>query len=362
MQIIKKLIILLCLVFTMTSCSYFFINKNVKKEDTKDIPKDILLSDEKSNNITFFQLDTIISIKLSEPVDQQILDNCEKIVADIHQKMSPELKGSELSKINQNAGKKSVKVSELTFEVIEKSLKYSEMSDGKFDISIRPLIKAWGIGSENETVPDDETLAKLSKKINYKNIILNKEEKTVFLKEEGCEIDLGGIAKGYSADLVANYLKSEGIESGILDFGGNIFALGKKTNGKPWKVGIKNPLDPKSKPFCAVSVVDKTVVTSGIYERYFEKDGKIYHHIMDVDNGKPINNGLISVTVIGNSSIDADAMSTTLFTLGLEEGLKKANKISEISAIFVNSNSEVYISENLKENFRLLNDNFKLMN
>lgn len=354
MHIIKKIIILLSLVLILSSCSYFIIKEN------SNIPE-ISKKNEKSDNITFFQLDTIISIRLSKAVDSKILEHCEEIVADIHQKMSPELAESEVSKINQNAGKKSVKVSELTFEVIEKSIEYSKMSDGKFDISIRPLITAWSIGNENENIPSDEVLSKLVKKIDYKNIVLDKENTTVFIKEEGCAIDLGGIAKGYSVDLVANYLKNEGIDSGILDFGGNIFALGKKSKDKNWKVGIKNPLNPNSKPFCAVEVADKTVVTSGVYERFFEKNGKIYHHIMDTDNGKPINNGLVSVSVIADSSIDADAMSTMLFTLGLEKGLKKVNEISEISAIFVNSKSEVFISNNLKDNFILLDDYFRLV-
>ncbi len=350
MQKIKKIIILLVLVLIMSSCSYFIINEN---SDNKD---------KKIKTISFFQLDTIINIKLSEPVNEEILKNCEKIVSDIHMKMSPELKDSEISKINRNAGKKAVKVSKYTFEVIEKSIKYSKMSNGKFDISIRPLITAWSIGNKDENIPSDEVLSKLIKKVDYQNIVIDKKNKTVFIKEEGCSIDLGGIAKGYSADLVAQYLKSEDINSGILDFGGNIFVLGEKTNGKPWKVGIRNPFKSEAKAFCTIDVIDKTIVSSGIYERFFKKDGETYHHIMNVDTGKPINNGLVSVSVIGNTSIDADALSTMFFTSGLENGLSKANEMSDISAIFVNKNKEVYISDNLKNNFNIIDDNFTLMN
>ncbi len=321
------------------------------------------------NSIKFFSLDTIISINLPAPVSApSLLLETEKIVNDIYDKMSPELTGSDISKINENAGIRHVKVSDDTFFVIEKALQYSKLSDGQFDISIRPVITAWGIGSENEGIPNKDELAKLLGYVDYKNIEIDKDKKTVYLKDKNSAIDLGGIAKGYAADKVVSHLKENGMTTAILDFGGNIFMMGQKDAVTAWTVGIKDPFGHTGKPFCIVKVSDKTVVTSGIYERYFEKDGKIYHHILSKETGAPVDNGLASVSVIADASIDADALSTMLFTLGVEKGMEKINSIANTEAIFVNMDAEVFISDGLVPideastdgNFKIIDEGFTL--
>ncbi len=347
MKTYKIFITFLVILLIFTSCSENTSNKNE-------------FTNKQTDKITFFSLDTVITISLTKKVDDEILQNCKGIVNEIYEKMSPEINTSEVYKINENAGIKPVKVSELTFEVIEKSLKYSKLSSGNFDITIRPVIKAWGIGTDNPKIPDNNTLKQLVKKIDYKNIVIDDKKKTVFIKEKNCSIDLGGIAKGYCADKVADYLRQNKIENGILDFGGNIFALGKKEDKKLWKVGIKNPITADPSPFGYLEATNKTVVTSGIYERFFEKDGNVYHHILSTKDGKPINNDLVSVSVIGESSIDADALSTMLFTLGLNKGLDTANNIKDISAIFVTKDKKVYTTENFKGKFKILNKDFEL--
>ncbi len=374
-----RIILLSLLISVLLSSCYFNTSKKIEDEpETKKISNEVKEKSEdrkgfktiaSDNSIKFFSLDTIISINLPPPVSSpNLLLDAEKIVDDIHDKMSPELASSDISKINENAGIKPVKVSDDTFFVIERALEYSKLSDGQFDISIRPIITAWGIGSENERIPSDSELSELLGYVDYKNIEIDKDEKTVYLRDKNSAIDLGGIAKGYAADKVAMHLKENGMNSAILDFGGNIFMLGQKYENIPWTVGIKDPLGHSGQPFCIVKVSDKTVVTSGIYERYFEKDGKLYHHILSKETGAPVDNGLASVSVVADASIDADALSTMLFTLGVEKGMEKINSIANTEAIFVNMDGEVFISDGLEPiteakpdgNFKIIDEGFKL--
>ncbi len=308
-----------------------------------------------------FFLGTIIDIKIYNDVDEEIFDNIFSILENIENKMSINLEESEVININNNAGNSFVKVSDETFYVVQKGLYYSELSKGNFDISIGPLVKLWGIGTEDAKVPTTEELNSTLENVNYKNVSIDEENSSVKLANGNMILDLGGIAKGYAADVIASYLQEQGVTSAIINLGGNVYALGSK-GGKNWSLGVQNPFDSRGSYFGVLNVKDKTVVTSGIYERYFEENGVSYHHILSPYTGYPINNSLVSVSIITDNSIDADALSTTTFSLGLQEGINLIESIENTEAIFVDKDYNVYTTSGLKDNFTITNNDFKLAN
>jgi thiamine biosynthesis lipoprotein len=310
---------------------------------------------------TNFLLDTLIQITAYGDNASNAIDQAYDRINDIQKKMTASGDDSEVIDINKKAGKDFQKVSPDTFYVIKKGLYYSQSSHGRFDITIGPLVKLWGIGTDKARVPSRAEIKNALGHINYKNVVLNENENSVMLKEPGMAIDLGAIAKGYAADEVVRILKANGIKSAAADLGGNIYVLGKKPNGSPWKIGIQDPFEPRGNTFATVDVADKTLVTSGVYERYFIKDGKRYHHILDTSTGYPVDNGLVSVTIISDSSIDADGLSTTVFALGLKDGMKYVEKVPHIEAVFVTKDRKVYTSSGIeKYNFKIINSQFRL--
>lgn len=234
--------------------------------------------------------------------------------------LSPYIDTSEIFNVNKNAHLSPVKVSDETFYVIKKALEFSEKTDGAFDITVKPLTELWNIKSETPVVPSDDMISDALSKVDYTNVVA--ENNTVFFKKEGMRIDPGGAAKGYAADKAAEVVKGAGINNAILDLGGNVYALGKSEKNAPWKIGLQDPSGERGKYFKAVELSDKTCVTSGSYERYFEKDGKIYHHILNPKTGYPADTGLISVSITGTSSFEADMLSTAVFVMG-EDNFKK---------------------------------------
>lgn len=307
-----------------------------------------------------FFLGTIIDINIYEQVSDDVFTDIFNLIDSIENKMSITIKNSEVSKINEMAGKSSVQVSPETFYVITKSKHYSSISDGLFDISIGPLVKLWGIGTENAKLPTPEEITSNLNKINYQNILLDKSNHEVKLLKEEMAIDLGSIAKGYVADEIAEYLQSQNIKNAIINLGGNIYALGNNPNSDFWSIGIQNPFEPRGKSLGYIHVKNKSIVTSGVYERYFEKDNKKYHHILDPFTGYPVENSLMSVSIISDNSIDADGLSTTVFSLGLEKGIELIESLDNVNAIFVTKDHNIYTTSNLKNHFTLTNNDFTL--
>jgi len=311
-----------------------------------------------------FVIGTVVQLRIYDslkPKDAEaILDNCIKILKEIESKMSVNIHNSEVSKINQNAGAKEVQVSEDTFYVIKKGLHYAKISDGLFDISIGPLVKLWGIGTENAHLPSEEEIKRTLSKVGYKNIIVDDQSMTVKLKETGMSIDLGGIAKGYAADKLAKYLKSRNIKSAVINLGGNVYALGNNVNSRPWRIGIQNPFKERNTSVGIVKVSEKTVVTSGIYERYFEEDGKTYHHILDPFTGYPADNDLAGATIICESSTDADALSTAVFVKGKDKAADFIKNLDGVEAVLITKDKKIYITPGIKDDFELVDKEFKL--
>ncbi|KNF09213.1 thiamine biosynthesis lipoprotein ApbE [Gottschalkia purinilytica] len=348
----KKNIALIFVIALLALVGYkLFFSDSKKSEESKPISK------------TTYLMGTIINLNIFENASDDIFEKSFDIVKRIENKMSPNIENSEISTINKNAGISSTNVSQETFNVIEKSINYSNLSKGYFDISTGPLVNLWVIGTEKARVPSEDEIKQLLDKVGYKNIALDKNNSSVTLSKQGMMLDLGGIAKGYTADEIAKYLKSQNINKAIIDLGGNIYALGSKSNSEPWKIGVQNPfVDARGTHIGILSVRNKSVVTSGVYERFLEANKKRYHHILNPFTGYPIDNNLMSVTIVSDKSIDGDALSTSVFSLGLEEGLKLVKSQKNVEAIFVTNNKEVYITPGLKNNFELTDKNFKLKN
>ena len=280
-------------------------------------------------SVTDFALDTSVTVTLyggDEETARECIDLCKKY----ENLFSKTLMGSDIWNINQSG---SAEVTDETTELIKKAEHYSELSDGLFDISVGGASRLWDF--DEKIIPDKESLCAAVQNINHEDILISGNTITV---KDGMSLDVGGIAKGYIADKMKEFLKAQGIESGIINLGGNVLCIGDK-NGKPFEIGIQKPYAP-GETVRTLSVSDKSVVTAGIYERSFEKDGVLYHHILDPKTGYPVQNNLASVTVVTEKSVDGDALSTALFLMGEEKGIEFA-KENNISAVFVTKNMEV---------------------
>ena len=290
---------------------------------------------------TYF--DTVVQIEVWG-ADQEIMEHCRQMCEDYEQMLSATIETSEISRIN-NAGGEPVEVSDETAGLIEEGIKYGDISDGRFDITIAPATDLWNFtDNEEKILPDPDELAEAVTHIDYHCIKV--EGNTVTLTDPETRIDLGGIAKGYIADRLKEYLKDEGIEHALIDLGGNMLTLGRRYDGNDFRIGIQKPFADTGTAMAVVSVNDKSVVTSGDYERYFEKDGVIYHHILDPDTGYPVQNDLDQVTIISDQSVDGDALSTTCFAMGLEDGLELIRSLDGIEAVFVTKDGEMHTSSN----------------
>jgi thiamine biosynthesis lipoprotein len=309
---------------------------------------------------TGYLLGTVCSISLYDKGSDAILDGAFRIVRDVDQKMNMGLEGSEIRSINAASGSSPLGVSADTLEVIKAGIASTKLSKGRFDITIGPLVTLWGIGTKDARIPDKEEISKALELIGVENIVLQEEGHTVWLKKSGMKLDLGGIAKGYAADAVRDYLKAQGVNRAIIDFGGNIFVLGSKEGHKPWRVGIQHPVKKRGAYIGVLQLTNKAAVTSGKYERFMETGGKRYHHILDTSTGYPVDNLLSSVTVVADDSMTADAMSTGIFAAGLEDGLRIAEAHEEIEAVLVTEDGLIYLSSGLVRQFTIANPEFRL--
>lgn len=315
---------------------------------------------------TMYYLGTVNEVTLytksNEKKADEILFNCENVIKDIDNKMNPSTLSSDIYKVNEDAGKSYTKVSQDTFNVIKAALHFSDLSDGHFDISVGSLVQLWNIGNEKARVPSQSEINSLLPTINYKNIILDEKNTSIMLKHEGIKLDLGGIAKGYAADKVVEYLEKQKIEGAIVNLGGNIYTLGTKDGKNKFNIGVQDPTKPRGNAIGSITTTNNSVVTSGIYERYIEKNGKIFHHILSPKTGYPVENELSSVTIISDNSMDCDALSTTTFSLGTKEGIKLIESLSNTEAIFITKDKKIYLTPGIKDSFHLKDSTFTIKN
>ena len=286
---------------------------------------------------TRFMLDTVCSITIYDggKTAREVLDGAFDLCAEYDRLLSTTISSSDVFRINHSHGRP-VDVSEDTAELLSRALKYCSISGGEFDITIYPAKSLWNFSGEKDIIPSSDELKKASELIDYTR--LNITGNTVTLPD-GMGIDLGAIAKGFIADKIAGYLRKYHVTSAIIDLGGNVYALGCKPDGSDWKVGIRKPFHDTQA--YTVNVSDASVVTSGIYQRYFERDGIIYHHILRSSDGMPCDTGLYSVTIISKSSEQCDALSTVCMLLGYEKSLPVLAQYSDVRAVFITSEQEI---------------------
>lgn len=307
-----------------------------------------------------FAMGTVCSITLYEKVDDFNFDEAFKIVEEIENRMSPVITNSELDQINSNAGIRPVMVSDDTYLVIKEGIKYGSLKESKFDITIGPLVNLWGIGTEYQNLPESTAIESVISLIGSEYILLNDKDRSVFLEKKGMAIDLGGIAKGYAADAVRKFLLEKGFTKGIINLGGNVLTFGTKAPETPWRIGIQDPMDSRGHYIGTLDTGETAVVTSGIYERYFEKNGKRYHHILDPDSGYPIENELLSITIVAKKGITADAYSTVAFSEGLKKGMEMLESTANIEGIFITKDKNIFITTGLKNFFKLSSTDYSL--
>lgn len=317
----------------VTVCIFAYKLINIQTEKEKSISKQGVY------------LDTFIDIKIFGEDNPDILEQAFQLCEFYENILSKTKVGSDIYNLNKN-GYKGVQLSDDSLYVIKKGIFYSEISKGSFDISIEPIVKLWDFKSGKKFIPDQSIIEQNLKNVNYKDIEI--EGNKVTFKKENMEIDLGAIAKGYIGDKIKEFLESKGVENVVINLGGNIVCIGDK-GGRGFNVGIQKPFENRGESIDAINVKNKSVVSSGIYERYFEKDGKIYHHILNSSTGYPIENSLAQVTIVSNKSIDGDALSTVCFSQGIENGIKLIDSLEDVEAVFIDKDGKIYRSKNFNK-------------
>lgn len=294
---------------------------------------------------TFFAMDTMMDFTIYG--ESGLIDQSESLIASLESLVSVTDTGSELYAINQTgSGTLTGKASSL----MEQALEICRRTDGALDLSIYPIVRAWGFTTGSYQVPDEAEIQALLPLVDYRKIQYDAADGDVTLPV-GMKIDLGSVAKGYAGQLVAQMLREHGVQSALLNLGGNVQTVGAKPDGSPWQIGIKDPQGEDA--MMVLSVEDQAVVTSGGYERYFEQDGQTYWHIMDPSTGHPADSGLISVTIVGDEGVVCDGLSTALFVMGLEKAADLWAQSGDFEAVFVTASGEVYITEGLRDRFAL---------
>lgn len=317
---------------------------------------------------TTLKMDTVFQLKAYGQKANEAIEVSFARLDEIEQMASTTIDSSDISKINQAAGKEYVKVHPEIIKMLETAVKYSKLSNGAFDITVEPLVNLWGIGTDNERVPTDAEIKSKLLLVGYNDISINEDDNSVKLLKEGMAIDLGGIAKGFAADEVVKVYKKYDIKGGIISLGGSsIYTVGQKPDGTPWNVGIKHPRKDNDQDYVGViNLSEQALSTSGDYERYFMKDGKRYHHILNPATGYPTDNGVISVTIVVDSNIPdcnmiADVLTKTVFVSGVDNGLKFIDNIQGVSCIAITSDYKIYKSSSWNIKVDKLDSEFKMV-
>lgn len=303
---------------------------------------------------------TVVSLKIYGYTDESIFQEIWDLMDDMEAQYSPTIASSAVAKFNASRSTEPFKMPTDVVKMAAISQEYSRETDGLFDITTYPLTKLWNITSDTPKVPSSIDIIKAQLLVDYRSLEVNTADNTLTKRLPELEIDLGAIAKGYAADQIATHLKEKGIQRAIVNLGGNIFALGSKDDKHPWNIGIQDPLNETGNAFALIAAKNKSIVTSGTYERFFEVDGKRYHHILNPKTGSPVDNELIAITIISDQSVIGDALSTSIFALGLEKGMAYIKNHKELSAIFVTKDKKVYLVGDVQKSFELKDTTYTL--
>lgn len=342
------LIIFILLALPFSACTS---NDNTKYEETKIV------------------MDTPATLRAYGPNAQKAVQDGFKRLDEIDKMASPNIASSDVSKINAASGQSYVKVHNEIIKMVKTSVKYSSLSGGAWDITTGPIINLWGIGTEHAKIPSAAEINSKLPLVGYNKISINEKDSSIMLQKSGMAIDLGGIAKGFAADEVLKIYKKYNIKNGLINLGSSsIYAVGKNESGNDWSIGIKHPRSEEAQNYLGIiKISEEALSTSGDYERYFINDGKRYHHIINPATGAPADTGVMSDTIIvdGNNpdrNMLADILTTTVFILGPEKGIKFVESLPDVSCEITGTDFKVYQSSGFKGRISNLNNDFKLAN
>ena len=295
-----------------------------------------------------YLMGTKISLYIKGEATEKLAEKACDMLIHYEEVFSANSDNSQLAMLKKIASLAPQEVDAELYELIKIGKKHSLCENTYLNIAIGPLIKLWRIGFKEAHVPDKESIAKVLELLKPENIQLDDEKKTVYFLKKGIEIDLGAIAKGYFADKVMEFFKDNGAVSAMVDMGGNVLVFGESpSNGGDWNVGIQNPFLPRGNAVALVKIKDQSVVTSGIYERVFEKDGSKYHHIFDSKTGYPIESNIASLTIIADKSLDCDMYTTKLFGLDAASIIHRVNRIKGMGAVVITVDGKLAHTDNL---------------
>ena len=308
-----------------------------------------------------FALGTVCSIQLFTEKPQTevelVLQTCIRRLEELERHLSANAESSTLIDINKASGVSAVNVPADIYPLFARAVFFAEKTDGAFNPAIGGVVKLWNIGFENARKPEDRDIQVALSRTDYKDVQL--AGMAVFLKKEGMKLDLGAIAKGFAADELTRIVKQAGIMHAVIDIGGTISAVGVRPDGKRWNIGIRDPRIRQGQPIISAPIENRSISTSGSYERYFEQDGIRYHHIIDPATGYPVQSNMIAVSVFADSATDADALSTACFVLGYKKAVKLLDELPNTEALFIFDDNSVRTTGNLKKNIMILNSAFQ---
>ena len=317
-------------------------------------------------SISSIKLNTAVQITIYDSQDKSLLDDCLDLCDKYELIFSRTNENSELYKLNHrkdtsdkdphadgqttpypvSGTANTWHISEDLAALLSEGLDITRESNGAFDIAIAPLTSLWDFTAEDPKVPDESDIQKALPLCSSDGVTINGQD--ISLPSDDIQFDVGAIAKGYIADRLKDFLVKKGVKSAIINLGGNVLCIGSKPDGTPFKIGIQKPFADRNETEAVMDITGRSVVSSGIYERCFKQDGKLYHHILNPKTGYPYDNGLISVTIISHQSVDGDALSTTCFALGLEDGLKFAEK-KGVQAVFITKDYELHYTDGFQD-------------
>ena len=331
------------------------LEPNSKEVSSQSLSKASDLEKSEASESEIFALDTAITLKVYGSKRDEVLKKLEDKINELDDMLSTGKETSEVSRLNR--GGEAV-LSPTMANLVKRSLDIYKKTDGLFDITIYPLMELWGFPTKNYRVPSEKEIEEKLKLVGSDKIDFNEETRKISFKNKGMEIDFGGIGKGYITDELVKILTDEKVESAIINLGGNVFGFRKKPDGSLWNIAIRDPNEP-DKYMAAIRLEDSAVITSGGYERYFEENGIIYHHILDPRTGKPSDSGLKSVSIISKDGTLADALSTSLFIMGEEKAVKywKENG-SNFDILLMTNDNRLLVSEGIKD--KIISDNYKI--
>ena len=354
----KKLI--KCCVFSMFTASLILCPAVLSGCSTQTKSgKNTAADSQEPISTTAIKLNTAVTVTIYDSQDRNLLTECMNLCDKYEKIFSRTASDSELYKLNHrqltpvNGTEDTYQVSDSLAELVSEGLDYSELSEGAFDIAIEPLTSLWDFTAEDPQVPEDSLIQAALPKCDYHNISVDRVKNEITLKTYDTAIELGAIAKGYIADRLKDYLVSQNVKCAIINLGGNVLCIGEKPDHSAFKIGIQKPFADRSETIAVMDIKDKSVVSSGIYERCFEQDSTLYHHLLNPKTGYPYDNGLIAVTIISDKSVDGDALSTTCFALGLEDGMKLAESLDDVQTFFVTSDYEIHYTKDFRKKIKV---------